>query len=233
MLDTYLKNNTNLQANKKILLVEHDTAVSDCMLSFLRKNKHEVVRTHNGIHALDKFKTEYFDLIIIDKDLPYRDAEALTVSIRNAKPDIPIMYVTDEYPNDDNSILKKDFEKQFNQLINRMLSRKKNHNDTSSEIKETYQLGDFVLDTKNRLLQYRDEKPVKLSPKENKLLRILIQNKGNLVTKDLLVRKVWYNDELFNLKSIGVYITKLRKLLQKDAAIQIINVYKTGFILTD
>jgi DNA-binding response OmpR family regulator len=234
MFDTYLKNNTNLQTEKKILLVEHDVAAIDCMVSFLRQNKHEVVCAHNGIHALEKFKSEYFDLIIIDKNLPYKDAEALTESIKNAKPNTPIMYITNQPTNEDFSIVKKDFEKQFHQLISKMPEiLKRNKDNKSTEIKDFYHLGDFTLDTKNRLLQYKNENPVKLSPKENKLLRILIQNKGNLVNKDILIKKVWYNDELFNLKSIGVYITKLRKLLHKDPSIRIINIYKTGFILTD
>jgi len=89
------------------------------------------------------------------------------------------------------------------------------------------------LDSKFRILTYNNKQRTKISPKESKMLKILIENKGNLVTKELLLKKVWYNDEAINLKSIGVYVTKLRKLLQKDPKIKILNVYKVGFILTD
>jgi len=227
----YHTNQTNMKVlSKKILLVDHDLDQKENILSRLLQSKHDVVWVQNGIIALDKFKNEYFDLVLINKDLPFKDADSLSISIANSKRNIPVFFLVNKKSQvNGNTIFVSDFDKEFETRANNFPAPQKKE----VEIKDVYQIGDYSLNTKLRLLTYKDEKPVKLSPKENKLLRILIQNKGELVTKELLIKKVWYNDELFNLKSIGVYITKLRKLLKKDPDIQIINVYKVGFIIKD
>ena len=75
--------------------------------------------------------------------------------------------------------------------------------------------------------------PVKLTPKENKLLKLLISINSKLVDKNTLQKKVWYNDEKLSFGNMNVYISRLRKLLQKDKNVIITNVYKEGFIISD
>ncbi len=221
----------NYFINQKILLVEHVDDVRDCIVNYLRSNGHRVDVALNGMVALDKFKSNYYDLIIIDKNLPYNDAVSLAESIENSFTKVPILYISDR-DNDKNKplILIQNFEKDFS---NYFVYTQKSTPQSKNNNKHIYQAGAYTLNTISRQLQYKNETPVKLSPKLNKLLRILIQHKGDLVTKELLIKKVWYNEEALNLKSIGVYITKLRKLLMKDPTVKINNVYKIGFILTD
>jgi len=229
MLQVYHTNQTNPKVlSKKILLVDHDLDQKETIMSKLLRANHEVTWAKNGIVALEKFKNEYFDLVLINKHLPYKDADSLDISIKNSKSNVPVFFlVTNEIYTGANYISVHNFDKEFNLKTNHYSLGISDEN----EIKEIYQIGKYHLNTRLRLLSYNNEKPVKLSPKENKMLRIFIQNEGKLVTKEYLIKKVWYQNGLKNLKSIGVYITKMRKLLSKDPNIEIINEYKIGFIL--
>jgi len=225
------ENSKNYRNNhgKKILLVEHNERIRNKISNYLN-HFNEVDIAVNGIIGLEKFKQEFYDLVIIDKNLPYKDAEVLAESIQKNFSNVPILFISEqEEKNMKNHILIKNFEKEYEKYLLDTQPVKTNETTTRKNI---YQIGNYKFDAKKRYLWYRNETPVKLSPKLNKLLRILIENKDHLVTKELLIKKVWYNDEAQNLKSMGVYITKLRKILEKDSRIKINNVYKTGFILT-
>jgi len=229
MLHIYHTNQTSTKVlSKKILFVDHDLDHKETILPKLLRAKHEVTWVPNGIIALEKFKNEYYDLVLINKQLPYKDAESLSISIANSKSNVPVFFLIDNDIYDGSKFISvKNFDTEFEAKTNNVSLQPV----VSNEVKEMYQIGKYQLNTRLRLLSFNNEKPVKLSPKENKLLRIFIQNKGKLVTKEYLIKKVWYNDDAQNLKSIGVYITKMRKLLKKDPRIQIINEYKVGFIL--
>jgi len=72
-------------------------------------------------------------------------------------------------------------------------------------------------------------KVTKLTSKEAELLQLLIENKNNLVERNYALKKIWGDDSIFNARSMDVYITKLRKYLQEDENIKIINVHSKGF----
>ncbi len=223
------------KVSKKILLVEHDLTKKRRLISYLNKQNHEVIWANTGLTGLDRFQNEYFDLVIIDKALPYKDAYSLLRSIKNSYRNTPAILIVSEKDTNNNTTLEiryDGFENEFEQILKQpdtFLSK----NNTPKQNIHKHQIGAYELDSKFRILTYNNKQRTKISPKESKMLKILIENKGNLVTKELLLKKVWYNDEAINLKSIGVYVTKLRKLLQKDPKIKILNVYKVGFILTD
>jgi len=68
----------------------------------------------------------------------------------------------------------------------------------------------------------------RLSPREAELLAMLLQHKGEIVQRSIILNKIWGDDSYFNNRSLDVYVTKLRKRLQKDAAVQIESLYGSG-----
>ena len=94
-----------------------------------------------------------------------------------------------------------------------------------------FSFGNFSFNSKLRFLKFKQEEPVKLSPKENHLLRLLVLHINDLLSRDLALNKIWRDDNYFTSRSMDVYIAKLRKYLSKDENVQILNIHGEGFRL--
>ena len=101
----------------------------------------------------------------------------------------------------------------------------------NNEQRFEFEIGKFFLNTKLRILKYKDEEPVKLSPKENELLRLLALHTDDFMSRELALSKIWKDDNYFTSRSMDVYIAKLRKLLKKDSKVEILNIHGEGFRL--
>ena len=94
-----------------------------------------------------------------------------------------------------------------------------------------FEFGDFSFNSKLRHLNYKDNFSVKLSPKQNQLLKMLVQHLDDLLPRDIALNKIWRDDNYFTSRSMDVYIAKLRKYLSKDERVKIINIHGEGFRL--
>ena len=95
----------------------------------------------------------------------------------------------------------------------------------------SFQIGDFQFNSKLRLLGYKAEEAIKLSPKENQLLRLLALNMNDLLPRETALNKIWRDDNYFTSRSMDVYIAKLRKYLKADKKVEILNIHGEGFRL--
>ena len=80
------------------------------------------------------------------------------------------------------------------------------------------------------MLNYDSHEPIKLSPKENELLKMLVLNLNDLLPRDIALNKIWRDDNYFTSRSMDVYIAKLRKYLETDNKIKIINIVSFSLI---
>jgi DNA-binding response OmpR family regulator len=94
-----------------------------------------------------------------------------------------------------------------------------------------FEIGNFHLNSKLRFLTYKEEEPIKLSPKENELLRLLALHENDLMPRELALTKIWRDDNYFTSRSMDVYIAKLRKYLKRDEEVEILNIHGEGFRL--
>jgi len=94
-----------------------------------------------------------------------------------------------------------------------------------------FEIGEFHLNSKLRQLSFKGDEPRKLSPKENKLLKLLAIYKNDLLARELALTKIWHDDNYFTSRSMDVYIAKLRKYLKPDEKVEIINIHGEGFRL--
>lgn len=93
-------------------------------------------------------------------------------------------------------------------------------------------IGNYIFDIENQALII-DEITQRLTYRECDVLKMLYQNKNNLVKRSDLLQKYWDKDDYFNGRSLDVFITRLRKRLAGDDKVKIENVPKVGFILKD
>lgn len=95
---------------------------------------------------------------------------------------------------------------------------------------QVYQIGKYTFDAHKHLLSDGDGTNTKVTTKECDLLKYLCDNANNVVERDAVLRSVW-SGSFHNARSLDVYITKLRRLLENDETVSIMNIHGKGFRL--
>ena len=226
--------------NKKILLVEDDVNFGSILKEYLGLNDYVVTLAKNGIEGFEKFKKEKFDLCILDVMMPYKDGFTLAKEIREENSVIPIFFLTAKHLKQDvlkgfkvgaDDYMTKPFDSEvLLAKIKAILNRKNFNEDPAVEAFE-FSFSDFNFNSKLRFLKYKDKDPIKLSPKESQLLRLLVLYINDLLPREVALNKIWRDDNYFTSRSMDVYIAKLRKFLNDDKNVQILNIHGEGFRL--
>lgn len=226
--------------NKKILIVEDDSNFGNILKEYLSLNDYDITLAKNGIEGFEKFKKEDFDLCILDVMMPYKDGFTLAKEIREINEIIPIFFLSAKHLKEDvlkgfklgaDDYLTKPFDSEvLLAKIKAILNRSKESN---SQVNDTFEFtfSNFSFNSKLRYLTYKNEEPIKLSPKENHLLRLLVIHLNDLLPRELALNKIWRDDNYFTSRSMDVYIAKLRKYLSTDEKVQILNIHGEGFRL--
>ena len=226
--------------NKRILLVEDDPNFGSILKEYLIINGYNVTLAKNGIEGFERFKKEDFDLCLLDVMMPYKDGFTLAKEIREKNENIPLIFLTAKTLKEDvlkgfkigaDDYLTKPFDSEvllakIKSILNRRVMKVVPE---STEV--SFQIGDFQFNSKLRLLGYKAEETIKLSPKENQLLRLLALNMNDLLPRETALNKIWRDDNYFTSRSMDVYIAKLRKYLKADKKVEILNIHGEGFRL--
>lgn len=226
--------------NKKILLVEDDPNFGTVLKDYLAMNDYDVTHAKNGMEGFEKFKKDDFDLCILDVMMPYKDGYTLAKEIRDRNEEVPIIFLTAKSMKEDvlkgykvgaDDYLNKPFDSEVLLMkIQAIIQRKATESVADSKQFE-FEIGNFFLNSKLRFLTYKDQEAIKLSPKENDLLRMLALHKNDLMPRELALIKIWRDDNYFTSRSMDVYIAKLRKYLSIDDDVEIVNIHGEGFRL--
>ena len=229
-------------SNKKILIVEDDPNFGSILKEYLIINDYDITLAKNGIEGFEKFKKDDFDLCILDVMMPYKDGFTLAKEIREKNDSVPIFFLTAKNLKEDvlkgfkigaDDYLTKPFDSDvLLAKIKAVLSRQNAPTLPNSDEFE-FEFSGFIFNSKLRFLTYKTDKPIKLSPKENQLLRLLVLHINDLLPRDIALNKIWRDDNYFTSRSMDVYIAKLRKYLKPDENVEILNIHGEGFRLVD
>lgn len=226
--------------NKKILLVEDDPNFGSILKDYLILNDFEVTLAKNGMEGFEKFKKDTFDLCILDVMMPYKDGYTLAKEIREKNKEVPIIFLTAKSMKDDvlkgykvgaDDYLNKPFDSEVLLMKIKAIIQRKSSEVKADATKFEFIIGNFHLNSKLRFLTYKDTEPIKLSPKENELLKMLAIYENDLMPRELALTKIWRDDNYFTSRSMDVYIAKLRKYLKMDDEVEILNIHGEGFRL--
>ncbi|MDT0553886.1 response regulator transcription factor [Urechidicola vernalis] len=228
--------------NTRVLLVEDDPNFGTVLKDYLTLNDYDVTHAKDGLEGLIMFKNNEFDMCILDVMMPRKDGFSLAKDIRSTNSEVPIIFLTAKTMKEDvlkgyqagaDDYLNKPFDSEV--LLYKMkaiLQRNENEKSTEEETFE-FTIGKFHLNSKLRHLTLDGAEPVKLSPKENKLLKMLAVHKNDLMPRELALTKIWRDDNYFTSRSMDVYIAKLRKYLKGDENVEILNIHGEGFRLIE
>ncbi len=226
--------------NKKILLVEDDPNFGTVLKDYLVMNDYDVVHAKNGMEGFEKFKKDDYDMCILDVMMPYKDGFTLAKEIRDKNEEVPIIFLTAKAMKEDvlkgykvgaDDYLNKPFDSEVLLMKIQAIMQRKSTESVADSKQFEFKVGGFHLNSKLRFLTYNEEDPIKLSPKENELLRLLALHLNDLMPRELALTKIWRDDNYFTSRSMDVYIAKLRKYLKKDENVEILNIHGEGFRL--
>lgn len=222
---------------KKILLVEDDNNLGTILNEYLQVKGFDVTHCLNGEEGLKEFKTNEFDICLLDVMMPKLDGFSLAKEIKRAS-QTPIIFLTAKSMLNDkiegfqigaDDYVTKPFSMEELMLrINAVLKRSSNPKPTT--IQNEYKLGTYTFYYTKRILKSKVIEQ-KLTSKETELLKLLCENKNGLLERSIALSRIWKVESYFTSRSMDVYITKLRNYLKDDSKIQIINVHGTGFKL--
>jgi len=207
----------------RILLVEDEANIRDAIKINLELENYEVVTTDNGKSALSLFNSQHFDLIILDVMLPEIDGFHICEQIRLVNLDIPIMFLTAK----DNSLdkvfgLKKGADdyltKPFNleELLLRIsnLLKRSSHSVPEKAIEE-FKFGRNEVNFKTFSASGVNG-DLQLTKKEAMLLKLLINRKNEVVSRQQILQSVWGYDVYPSTRTIDNFILSFRKYFESN-----------------
>ena len=215
----------------KILLAEDEPSLGQIIKESLSSRNFEVDLCVNGEEALKQYKTDTPDILVLDVMMPIKDGFTLAKEIRAENETIPILFLTAKSQVQDvvqgfeiggNDYLKKPFSmEELIVRINALLKRQKSRN---TPIK----IGKYTFDYQKQELEFEGSNE-QLTHREAQLLWHLFVQKNEILERSVILKKLWGDDDFFNARSMDVFISKLRKKLNRDPNIQIINIRGFGY----
>jgi two-component system alkaline phosphatase synthesis response regulator PhoP len=207
----------------KIQIVDDDETIVETLTYNLTRHGFEVTSFNNGAAGLARFTEVLPDLVILDWMLPDMKGPDICALIREQSPDIPILMLTGRSAPADiahglsrgaDDYLVKPFSMvellaRLEALIRRTLK------DKARSARSRIELGSLLLDEDARRVVFRG-KNIDLSPREFKLLKVLMQNVGRALTTEALLDRVWGTDFDGDVKTVAVHVRWLRQKLELD-----------------
>jgi len=216
----------NNKEEKKIslLVVEDEESFIDTLEIGLDREGFKVTIARDGQEALDKFAEGKFDAILLDLMLPKISGLDVCRTIR-AKSDIPIIIVSAKSEEvdmvlmlelgADDYVTKPYRLRELVARIRAVLRRRETYTPSDEPSSEIMELGPIILDIDSRRCYVSGEE-IKLRKKEFALLRSLLENPGRVMTREVLIDRVWGDDYVGDTKTLDVHIKRLRTLIEFD-----------------
>lgn len=214
------------QKKISILLVEDEENLHEALKLNLELEGYEVTSAFDGVAALEAVKDEYFDLIILDVMLPEMDGISVAETIRISNNDVPILILSARNTSADRVLgLKKGADdyltKPFNleELLLRVhkLINKSKQLQERSTVGNSYTFGDNIIDFKAQEASTKSYGRIQLSKKETMLLKLLIENKNEVVPREKILQAVWGYNVYPTTRTIDNFILNFRKYFEEDS----------------
>jgi two-component system alkaline phosphatase synthesis response regulator PhoP len=209
-----------------ILLVEDEENLQDTLKLNFEMEGYEVTSAYDGAEALKALHNEYFDLIILDVMLPEIDGIAVCENIRLTNTEIPILMLSAKNQSADRVLgLKKGADdylsKPFNleELLIRVsiLINKSQRISAKEPITEEFSFGKNLINFKSLECTTKKGEVLALTKKEAMLLKLLIENKNEVVTREKILQSVWGYNVYPTTRTVDNFILNFRRYFEEDS----------------
>ena len=222
-----------------ILLIEDQVELCVILKDTLALYDFDVTYALNGDDGYNEFISLDPKLVIIDIMMPGSDGFSAVKKIRLVNKDVPIIMLTAKPLTEDlvkafdlgcNDFVRKPFA--MEELIARIKSLAKVSGNAAGVAHNIYRFGNFSLNASTHELA-NDSKRFQLSYKEVELLKRLCEAKSTVVDRQDLLMELWGSDNVFNNKTMNVYISRLRNYLDSDKSVEILTIRGFGYKLIE
>ena len=220
----------------KVLLAEDDRDFGNILSQYVSINGFDVTLARDGKEAWEQFSKEKPDICVLDVMMPEMDGFTLGEKIKEASPEVPLIFLTAKSLKEDivrglkigaDDYITKPFDPEVLILrINNILKR------AYSSTNDEFKISDTILKY-NTLELCCGNNREKLTLKEAQLMKYFIINKNKVLTREDILTEIWGEDDYFLGRSMDVFISRLRKYINDDKLIDIRTVRGTGFILEE
>jgi two-component system, OmpR family, alkaline phosphatase synthesis response regulator PhoP len=214
------------QKQYSILLVEDEENLHETLKMNLELEGYEVTSAWDGAAAMKAVQNEYFDLIIMDVMLPEIDGISATQNIRLTNNEVPILILSAKSTPADKVLglkrgaddyLTKPFDLEELLLRIEKLIKKNKIIQEKSTIGDTYSFDGNIVDFKAQEARTAAGEKLPLSKKEAMLLKLLFENKNEVVPREKILQSVWGYNVYPTTRTIDNFILNFRKYFEKDS----------------
>lgn len=214
-----------MEVDKLFLIVEDDSKIRSFIRFSLKTQEYRSIEASNGKEALNAIVTDHPDIMILDLGLPDMDGLSIIQNVRTFS-DMPIIVVSARDQDREkvealdagaDDYLTKPFN--INELLARIrviLRHFQNHTENPVS-QQVYHIGNLEVDLeKHQVLLDRQE--IHFTPMEFKILALMIQNSGKVLTHSYILKNVWGDYLESDTQSLRVFMANIRRKLEKDPA---------------
>lgn len=205
------------------------------MSDFFKMKGYEVSEAENGIDATKILQQQEFDMIFLDIMMPGMDGIEVCKKVRT-QTDVPILFLTALY---DEETKLKGYASGADDFVTKPFSlevlyakaeaiRKRYEKQSEREREGILNSKNLLLDTKKQVV-ILNNKECKLAKKEYEILKLFLENKGQIISRDQILDRVWGEEYYGYDRTVDTHIKKLRKMIG-DAAEPLQTIYKAGYI---
>src|SRR3989344_2028432 len=221
---------------KTVMVIEEEQDVRKFINNLILDHGYSVVEASDGVKALDLIESRRPDLVILDLGLPKLSGESVMTEIRKKFPDMPVVILTAKDAVSDivkgfnlgaDDYITKPFKGE--ELIARAKARLKHLEHGGTILK----VGNLELNTKTFEVK-RGEDRISLSHKEYELLQYIMINAGRVLTRDMILQRIWLTADYIEPRVVDVYIGYLRKKIDNNQNKQLINTVRGfGYVIRE
>lgn len=219
-----------------LLLVEDERILAEILCDTLEGRDFEVTVSYDGEEGYAQAHEHTFDVIVCDVMMPRLDGFSLVKRLRKEGCTTPVLFLTARSATEDvvkgfevggNDFLRKPFA--IDELIVRVRALV-GRRGQADDLKASYTLGRYTFEVGRNLLRC-EEKEITLAARETAVLARLCSHMGQVVEASALLYELWGDDNFFNLRSLNVYISRLRRHLDTEPSVEIVSIRGVGYKL--
>lgn len=210
----------------RILLVEDEPSLYEALKLNLEIEGYSVTVAVDGEQAIEKFKSSHFQLIILDVMIPKIDGYVVCETIRLENSQVPILFLSAKNSAEDkisglktgaDDYMSKPFNlEEFLLRVSLLVKRGHALSDSPTEDLNTFEFGGNKVDFSSFEITTWDGEVKSLSKREMKLLKLLIEKRGKVVSREEILQKIWGYDVFPSTRTIDNYILAYRKYFEQN-----------------